>query len=283
MSPDGELVGQGSALIRQPHALGLGRCRVVFDLGRRVSLLVARIERLQALRIVPIDGNCLEAHFPGFEVGLGNLGHRGLLRQVDRLGDRPGQERLHRTHHPQVAHVVDRAHAIGRTESTIKDRQMLFLQVRRTFDGLFDADVVDDIGHFIVTVTQLLERIGHRVVDDLHQAAINQLLVFHQGDVRLHTGRIAVHHETDGASRGQNRDLGVAVPVVKTQGISLAPDGFRLFEQVGRHPVGGDVVDRRAVHANDLEHGLAVLGVAFEGTDLTGDFGTCQVGLATHQ
>ena len=44
----------------------------------------------------------------------------------------------------QVAHVVDRARALGRLEGAIEHRQMLVLNVRRAFDGAGGVDVADD-------------------------------------------------------------------------------------------------------------------------------------------
>ena len=45
----------------------------------------------------------------------------------------------------QVAHVVDRARAVGRLEGAVEDRQVLVEQVRRAFDRVVLVDVLDDL------------------------------------------------------------------------------------------------------------------------------------------
>ena len=64
---------------------------------------------------------------------------------------------------------------------------------------------------------------GHSAVDDLHQPAADELLVFHECDVGLDAGRVAVHHETDGAGRREHRGLGVAVTEVLAELDGLVP------------------------------------------------------------
>ena len=60
--------------------------------------------------------------------------HGGLLRHVDGLRNRAGDERLYRGHHAHVAHVMNRPLAVLRAEAAIEDRQMLVLQRRRAFN-----------------------------------------------------------------------------------------------------------------------------------------------------
>ena len=57
----------------------------------------------------------------------------------------PREERLDRGHHPDVAHVVDGALAVGRLEGAVEDRQVLWLEVRRALDRLALVDVGDDL------------------------------------------------------------------------------------------------------------------------------------------
>src|SRR5262249_37351130 len=48
-----------------------------------------------------------------------------------------------------------------------------------------------------------------------------QLLVLDERDVRLDAGGVAVHHEGDGAGRGDDRRLGVADAVLRPQLVRL--------------------------------------------------------------
>jgi ribonucleoside-diphosphate reductase alpha chain len=150
-----------------------------------------------------------------------------FLRHVDRLADRAGDERLRRAHHLDVAHVVDRAVPLGRLERAVEHRQVRLLQTGRAFDGLVAVDVVDDRLDLRVGVAELSERHWNGLVDDLHQAAADELLVLHERDVRLHAGRIAVHHEADGAGRREHRCLRVAVAVLLAELDGVVPRGFR--------------------------------------------------------
>ena len=56
------------------------------------------------LAVVAVDRERLQAELPALQVDVLDLLDRGVLGQVDRLGDRTGQERLGRRHHPHVAH-----------------------------------------------------------------------------------------------------------------------------------------------------------------------------------
>ena len=145
------------ALGRQAAAIRLGR----LDLGRRELLLelrhdlgvgdrvrvllLARRQRLRALRAVAVDRDRLEAQLPALEVDLLDLLGRRGLGHVHGLADRARDERLDRAHHPDVAHVVDGPLAVDRLERAVEDRQVLGLEVRRTLDGLALVDVVEDL------------------------------------------------------------------------------------------------------------------------------------------
>ena len=126
----------------------LRRARTGCDAARRgggLLLVLRRVERLRALAAVAIDRHRLRADAPRVDVGLLDLLDRRVLRHVDGLGDRAREERLHRAHHLDVAHVVDRAHAARRLERAVEHRQVLVLEVRRPFDGLVLVDVLDDL------------------------------------------------------------------------------------------------------------------------------------------
>ena len=117
-------------------------------------------------------------------------------------------------HHPDVAHVVDRALAVGRLERAVEDRQVLGLEVRGALDRLVVVDVVEDLRHLLGAVAELAEGRRDRLVDDLQEALADELLVLDEGDVRLDAGRVAIHHEGDRAGRGEDGDLGVPVAVL---------------------------------------------------------------------
>ena len=146
-----------------------------------------------------------------------------LFGQIHGLRDRAGDERLRGGHHAQVAHVSDRARALGRLEGAIEDGQVVVLDVRRAFDGAGRVDVADDGVGLLVGVAELEERGGHGVVHDLDHAAADQLLVLHQRQVGLDAGGVAVHHEADGAGGRKHGDLAVAVAVLLAVGQGFVP------------------------------------------------------------
>ena len=74
-------------------------------------------------------------------------------------------------------------------------------------------DVRDDALDLFEAVAELVQRRTDRLVDDLEHAAAGQQLVFHQRDVGLDAGRVAIHQETDRAGRREDGDLRVAITV----------------------------------------------------------------------
>ena len=54
-----------------------------------------------------------------------------------------------------MAHVVDKALAVGRAERRIEDGEMLFFYVGRAFNGARGIDVVDDGVGLRLAVAQL--------------------------------------------------------------------------------------------------------------------------------
>ncbi len=129
------------------------------------------------------------------------------------------------------------------------------------------VDEGDDGVDFSVGVAELEERGGHGVVDDLDHAAADELLVLDEGEVGLDAGGVAVHHEADGSGGSEDGHLGVAVAVLLTAGERAGPGVFaggdELVKLGSDEGLGGglrlaDVVDLGAVHADDVEEGLAV-------------------------
>ena len=96
----------------------------------------------------------------------------GRLRQVHRLGDRAGQERLAGRHHPHVAHRGQRP----RTHGGVEDLVVLGLQAGSVDDVAVLGDELDDRLDRLVLVPELAQRSRDRLVDDLHRAAAHELL-----------------------------------------------------------------------------------------------------------
>ena len=84
--------------------------------------------------------------------------------------------------------------------------------------------ILDDLLDLLLVVAELLERHRHGLVDDLHHAAADQLLVLDQRDVRLDAGGVAVHHEADRAGRREHRGLRVAEAVLLAELDHFVPD-----------------------------------------------------------
>ena len=237
--PDLELVRDRSALFLQAVAHGAGRSVHVLFLETHGRVARAHTggrafcglgacgrQRLRFLAAVAIDGYCFQAELPGLDVGFADVFDRSILREIDRLRDRSGDERLSGGHHAEMSHVGDGAGAFGRLEGAIEDGQMVVLDVRRAFDGAGGVDVADDGVGLIMGVAQLEQRRRHGVVDDLNHAAADQLLVLDQCQIRLDTSSIAVHHETDGAGGGQDCYLAVSVAMFFAVGQGFVPALF---------------------------------------------------------
>ena len=102
-----------------------------------VLLLVGeelRVQRLRQLGAVAVERVGLQRQPPGEHVGVLAVLDRGVVRHVDGLGDRAGDERLRRRHHADVAldrevALADPAAGVGAVEHRI----VLGLQVRRAF------------------------------------------------------------------------------------------------------------------------------------------------------
>ena len=179
-----------------------------------LSGLALRRQRLHLLRAVAIDGQGLQPQPPAFHVGVGHVLGRAVLGHVHRLRDRPGDERLGGRHHADVGLPGDRPRAVARLEGAVEHRQVLGLQLRprlRSCRACRCRPTIASICGCVVAQGSQGQR--HRLVDDLQHPAAGQLLVLHQGDVRLDARRVAIHHEADRAGGGQHRGLGVAEAV----------------------------------------------------------------------
>ena len=190
---------------------------------------------------------------------------------------------MHGPHHLQVSRVVNGTSSVHGLESTVEDRQILLLQIRRPFDGFVLVDVFDDSVHLFPAVSQPPQSLRNGLIDDLEQAASDQLLVFHQGDVRLHPRGVAVHHEPDGSGRCQHRHLGILIAIFLSLGQSIAPatpDGLvEILRQSGCGQLGSGIL----VFANHPQHRFAIEGELGEGLQIVGNPGRGVVGLSVHE
>ncbi len=152
-------------------------------------------------------------------------------------------------------------------EGAVEDSEMLGLDAGRAFDGAGRVDVADDGVDLRIVIAELEERGGHGVVDDFDHAAADQLLVLDEGEVGLDAGGVAIHHEADGAGGSEHSHLRVTVAVLLAVGEGLVPAIFAGGDEVVELGNGeglgagfrlADLVDLSAVHADDVEEGLAV-------------------------
>ena len=100
-------------------------------------------ERLRQLGAVAVERVGLDAQGPAEFVSCFTVFDRCIVRHVDRLGDRAGDERLSCGHHGDVAVDAEEALAfLAARVRTVEDAVVLFLQVRCAFEGHSTADVV---------------------------------------------------------------------------------------------------------------------------------------------
>ncbi len=243
------------------------------------ALLLGHGQGLGHLAVVPVDGHGLHAELPGVDVELLDVLDGDVLGHVHRLGDGAGDERLHRAHHPDVTRVVDGVVAHGAGEHG----DVLGLEARGAEDGLLDVDVVDDGGDLGVVVAEVAQGPGHRLVDDGHRPAADQLLHLGQAEVGLDAGGVAVHHQPDRPGGGEDRGLGVAHTVDGGRGAGAVPGLLGGREQVDGDQLLVDVGHLRPVLVEHPQHVLLVLGVAGEGPHAGGGDRRGGVGVAGHE
>ena len=232
-------------------------------------------QRLADLAVVAVDGQRLQAHLPALDVDLLDLLDRRVLGQVDRLGDRTGQERLDRGHHPDVAHGRDGARAHGGVEDLV----VLGLQAGGVDDVALVGDVLDDRLDGLLGVAELAQGPRDREVDDLHRAATDELLELHEREVGLDAGGVAVHHEADGPGGGEHRRLGVAVAVLLAELDDVVPRlGGDAVDVLVHRADGADRVVGGGVLAHDPLVGVGVAGVPGVRADDRGELGGALVG-----
>ena len=161
---------------------------------------------------------------------------------------------------------------------------MLGLQARSVDHVAVLGDVLDDRLDLLLLVAHLAQRARHRLVDDLHRAAADELLELHQREVGLDAGGVAVHHEADGAGRREHRGLRVAVAVLLPQLHDLVPRlGGELVDLLVGDVHRADRVVGGLVLAHHALVGVGVAGVAVVGPDHRGELGGALVRRAGHQ
>src|SRR5579863_8941823 len=137
----------------------------------------------------------------------------------------------------------------------------------------------DDLGDLAFAIAERAQGGRHRAVDDLEVAAAGELLEFHQREIGLDAGGVAIHHQADGAGRRHHGRLRIAVAVRLAElkravpgalgvlgkllvGIDLVVERHR---RVGHRLIAGAVaVSGAAVIAHHAQHRLAVFGKARE-------------------
>ncbi len=168
--------------------------------------------------------------------------------------------------------------------ATSKTSQVLVLEARGADDRVLLGDVGVDLVDLRLRVAHRVQRHRHRLVDDRHLPAADQLLELDQREVGLDPGRVAVHQEADRPGRGQHRRLRVAVAVLLAELDRLVPGALGGGQQVALDPGRVDLVGGVAVHPHDPVVRLAVLLVGVVGPGRpAGDQRRLAVGAAGHQ
>ncbi len=203
--------------------------------------------------------------------------------------------------------VKDELDVEGRLHRSVERGDLVFGEAlggqRRRVDGgrlvhvAMTHGIGLDLGDLVFRIAQRAQGGGNGAVDDLEVAATGELLELDQREVRLDAGGVAIHDQTDGAGRGDDGNLGVAIAVLFTELEGCVPRGGRAVDQVligARGVVERNRRDREgfiaiglavrgvAVIADDAQHVLGVALVILERTELGGDFSGCRVGNAGH-
>ena len=203
--------------------------------------------------------------------------------------------------------VEDEADVERRCERPLNLRDFFGAKALPDQRGVVDARrvaeraVAHGVGHDLfdlrLAVAQMAQGRRHGAVDDLKVATACELFELHQGKVGLDAGRVAIHHQTDGASRSNHGDLSVAVAKFLTPGEGLVPGIFRQLAECLDRVVGvveGHGLHRKAfigprltiggatVVADDAQHLLGIFLVTRERADLARYLSGGGVGHASH-
>ena len=194
---------------------------------RRFDFLLAEAERLQhveaeVVELIRAETQRFRAEF----LAQGPFVEREL--DVEGAGERgfDGLDRLGREAFVGQTLVIDRGRVCQAAEA----------------DG-----VGDDAFDFPLVVAERAQRVGDGAVDDFEVAAAGELLELDQCEIRLDTGRVAVHDQTDRACRRDDRGLRVAVAVFFAERQRIVPGLDGCLDQC---PIGaGLVIERRRCDA----------------------------------
>ena len=168
-------------------------------------------------------------------------------------------------------------------ERTIEHGEVLFLHIGRAFDRVVLVDVGQDRADLRLIVADRAERERHGLVDDLEHAAAGELLVLHEGDVRLDAGGVAIHHEADRAGRGEHRGLRVAEAVHAAGGEHIVPQcgGPHLAGTAGQSGLISSTASRCICITRSI--GSRFFSYVIERTDRFGELAAGEVGRTVQQ
>src|SRR5512135_1527756 len=110
------------------------------------------------------------------------------------------------------------------TIGAIENRLMLRTQPRRSLKAKMRFEVADDSVDRHGVVPKGGQRLSDALVGDFDISAPGHFFKFHEGEFGLDSRRLAIHHETDGSGRGEDRHLGIAEPVFAPVAQNLSPD-----------------------------------------------------------
>ena len=154
-----------------------------------------------------------------------------------------------------------------------------------------------DLGQFVLAVAERAERFRHGLVDDLEIAATGELLEFHQREIGLNPGRVAIHHKADRAGWRNHGCLCVAKAMLLAKCQGIVPRGPCMGGEA--LILDGGVIERNgvdlqslialcfamrraAVIADHAEHVGRVVLVACKRAELARHFGRGRIGNAGH-
>ena len=148
VSTDAELVRDSISLVRQPlpnWPFSRDIDNLTLQCLRGVTLggilLAAGRERLTALAAIAIDGEAFHTTLPRLNIQHLNVVHGCIVRDVHRLGNRTGDERLHRRHQQERCYLFDiPSPVLAGLNGAIENRIVCLRQMRRAFNGAAATD-----------------------------------------------------------------------------------------------------------------------------------------------
>src|SRR5580692_5998405 len=86
-----------------------------------------------------------------------------------------------------------------------------------------------DLVDFGLAIAECAQTFGNGAIDDLEITAAGEFLEFDEREIRLDARRVAIHHETDGAGRGDDAHLRVAKAVALAERDRALPNGAGMI------------------------------------------------------